>query len=255
MRVVLFGVLCLLAGCGYRATTEPAVQKAILPEFQTGEIAPPIDFDLVGTWEVMRFGTAEKPQKGERWETKWTLKKTRRDDIWEERDGPDVFRLLTVPCGPVTGQILSWQRPDGTFWNFSINEQKFGFLMMTGEDGDRYMALRTEGGERAKPRPREPIKSLDAPEQLAPLSPMSSRPRLIVDGFTIEERCDKKWYEVETGERVMFMEWTTTDGVVHRRLMPNGGGEVEKRLKAAKQRQAAPPPPAPVGHPSIEHPR
>ena len=157
MRACIVLVALVALGCSQKSPELTAEKLAELPTFrsigvnQDLEIAKPIDYDLSGIWDVSRFGTKKHPQKGERWEVKWNLRKANgnRHNVWFDRDcksdGCDVFRLLTVPVGKGSGQVLVWQRLDGTVWNFSINEQQFGFLQMTGDDGDGYMAVRTEG--------------------------------------------------------------------------------------------------------------
>lgn len=155
----------VVVGCQQQQpTVDPPAEK--LPTFQSipvndpgiVEVAKQIDFDLSGTWNVSRFGTKLQPQKGERWETTWILRKPggNRHNVWLSGDcmasgeNCDVFRLVTVPIGGINngdGQVLIWQRARGAPINFSINEQSFGMLRMTGNDGDGYLAVRAEGGE------------------------------------------------------------------------------------------------------------
>ena len=159
---ILVGVLIVL-GCGQK-TPELTVEKfPELPVFRSipvnepgiVEVAKPIDFDLAGTWSVSRFGTKHQPQKGDRWEGTWKIGKrtSQRLRIWPEDDckghGCEAYKLLTVPVGDGSlrsGEVLVWLRV-GERRYFSINEQRFGFLQMTGDDGDGYIAVRTEGDE------------------------------------------------------------------------------------------------------------
>jgi len=105
-----------------------------------GEPTPePIAFDLNGTWNVCRFTVSGKLSTTERWEAKWRLRRFG-FLVWMDDNGQGEFKLLTES----PPQQILWVKSDGTRFWFSINEQSFGFLMMTGSDEERYMAVRSD---------------------------------------------------------------------------------------------------------------
>jgi hypothetical protein len=133
----------LVAGCGAPPsgkTLEPA------PPFR-GKPAPKrIDFDLAGTWRVMRFGTPEDSGKLPPWSAQWRLEK-RGPALWVDGDGQGAFSLMRIE----DWEVLRWLRPNGARLYLFVNEWSFGSLTMTGDDRERYHAVRTEGGEGLKP--------------------------------------------------------------------------------------------------------
>lgn len=116
-------------------------EEASPPKF-LGERAEPVKYDLIGTWKVFHYIEEGGASRKERWEALWTLKKLSHR-MWADTNGQGHFDL----CDASPGEQLKWSKADGSVVWFSINEQSFGLLNMTGDDGFRYMAIRTEGGE------------------------------------------------------------------------------------------------------------
>jgi hypothetical protein len=140
--VLALALVALGTGCGAPPTAkvlEPA------PPFR-GKPAPKrVNFDLAGTWRVMRFGTPEEPGKLPPWSAQWRLEK-RGPALWVDGEGQGAFSLMRIE----DGEVLRWLRPNGSRSYLFVNEWSFGSLMMTGDDGERYHAVRTEGGEGPK---------------------------------------------------------------------------------------------------------
>jgi hypothetical protein len=162
VRAALGLSLCVLFGCGQREapsptpTASPVIEPEVkhstsdelkkLLEFQGKPADKAIDFDLVGNWNVMRFGTPERPSKGGRFDGRWHLKpffpfSTKLKANRWSNNGTDAGHLVLKTAMP---QILEWYKGDKSMLMLSINEQSFGLLMMTGSDGDGYMAVRTD---------------------------------------------------------------------------------------------------------------
>lgn len=122
-----------------------------------------IDFDIVGEWKLLHFGTAEKPASKDGWKGQFTLeRKPGEDFVWQGHDGAfGEWHLTTRPVRD-GGQFLIWEQT----WKspiprvyFAINEHRFGLLHLTdAETGERYVFMRTEGGQ-------------DAPQLVYPQSP------------------------------------------------------------------------------------
>lgn len=136
-------VVAVLASVGCGSTPTSAVSEVQPRAFHGKSASKPISWDLTGTWSVLRFGTKENPGKLGRWGCEWHLEAINRTS-WRDSNGQGDLHLSR----PDTPQTLIWLRPKGPPWYFSINEQSFGNLMMTDDDGERYHAVRTEGGER-----------------------------------------------------------------------------------------------------------
>lgn len=137
--------LSMLAGCsdgGYGEKKATSATGKGAAAFLGKPADKPLDYDLSGTWTVFRYETAERPSKLARWEALWTLHKTKAG-CWTEQNGQGWFHLL----GDTPPQTLRWERADGKCLHFSINEQRFGLLLMTGSDDELYQAVRTEGGK------------------------------------------------------------------------------------------------------------
>lgn len=143
--LALLGLAVVLSGCSPNApNTETSQATMPEPVFQGKPAEKRITWDLSGIWSVSRFGTKENPGKLGRWEAKWTLRRASRQ-VWDDEVGHARFLLNAVPVGNSDiAEMLVWERPDGTNWYFSINEQSFGFLLMTGDDGEQYMAVRSD---------------------------------------------------------------------------------------------------------------
>ena len=170
MRLVCLIVVCLLAGCSSSPPTSAPTPKQ--PDAVSTFFGTPakkrIDWDLSGTWNVNRFGTEKKPQKGDRWEAKWMLKEAHgnRQQTWLDRNSGGVWRLVGFPIDNVKGvtkfaDVLVWDQANGERMCFSINDQRFGYLEMTDEHGEQYMAVRTDGPD--EPKKEKPKARLDGP--------------------------------------------------------------------------------------------
>lgn len=160
-RMLLGGLgLLLLAGCSQHLPI--STPTAPLPErvFQGTPAEMRITWDLAGIWDVSRFGTKENPGKLGRWEAKWVLKEMHvsinNEMCFEDENGegevylqrvesPQRWDRTETSAPPLwKGDMLIWVKRDDTARYFSINEQSFGFLMMTGDDGEQYTAVRSD---------------------------------------------------------------------------------------------------------------
>lgn len=133
----------------------PTAPPGLLPTRFRGEpAAKPIVYDLRGIWTVTRVFKKEAPSKFGRYDGQWNLvrdsiKPTKlgwADDhaqVWSN-SGSDTGWLLLPRDHP---QVLIWRKGSGEFLRLSINEQSFGWLVMTGDDEQFYTAVRTHGGE------------------------------------------------------------------------------------------------------------
>lgn len=141
-----------ILGFGGRPKIKRPVQQFEAREFLRAEefkgepASKQVDFDLVGTWKVSRFGTPERPGKKGRWEAHWHLSKINHP-LWTDRDSRAFLSLIPVEVNGKPAEFLKWEKPDGSVMKFSINEMDFGVLTMTGDDDELYLAVRTEGGE------------------------------------------------------------------------------------------------------------
>ncbi len=157
-----FLLVLLLIGCGGYGPSSPQVvtnpperktHQEMLSKFMGNPAEKKIDWDLAGIWNVSRFGTQDKPGKKGRWEAKWTLapKVSRiliaNELVYDDANGQGEFYLYRNGNSndlPWHGDMLIWAKPDGAAWYLSVNEQSFGFLMLTGDDDERYMAVRSD---------------------------------------------------------------------------------------------------------------
>lgn len=112
-----------------------------------GEPARPITWDMWGDWTLTRTERKDgQAGKGERFEETWHLQK-REDNgilVWYDKTRGETFTLIP---GLGKGDRLRWRRYRGRIFDFSVNEQSYGMLVLTDQDGENYLAVRTEGGE------------------------------------------------------------------------------------------------------------
>jgi hypothetical protein len=150
MRLFSLLLLCLLAGCSNDPTTEPpaptlrhfkSTKPPPVPPFRGEAAKVLIKWDLAGDWTVSRFSSKEKPGKLGPWEARWALRKVKTPGSWTWDDEHGQGHFLLTDRRP---QMLIWDHADGTTWYFSINEQSPGLLVMTGNDGERYKAVRSD---------------------------------------------------------------------------------------------------------------
>jgi hypothetical protein len=122
-----------------------ARKNAAPPPFHGKPAHKPVDYDLTGTWKVWLYETPERKSKRERWEATWLLVK-KPEGYWVDGNGQGSFRLENVYGlqEPGVPQYLHWTKPNDTAVYFSINKQSFGLLRMTDEEGEEYMAVRTD---------------------------------------------------------------------------------------------------------------
>lgn len=133
--LVLLTFFC--QGCG---VTEP-IETEPPPLIFIGEpAAKPIDFNLSGVWKAFRFETPDKPGKIGPWEAIWRLRQIGAQ-CWEDANGQGVFKI-TRPGQ--THQHLIWNRTNGPALHLSVNDCIHNTLIMNGDDGEQYMAIRTE---------------------------------------------------------------------------------------------------------------
>ena len=141
---------CLIGCQNTRMNQTEMIPEKKEPVFQGAPAEKRITWDLAGIWSVQRFGTAEKPGKLGRWEAKWTLKVSyvsiSNERLYEDEGQGDFYLSRDGEANnlPWKGDILVWVKRNDVVRYFSINEQSFGFLMMTGDDGERYMAVRSD---------------------------------------------------------------------------------------------------------------
>jgi hypothetical protein len=154
MRLLVpFFLLLVLAGCSSETPSAsqpvqpplPAPVRKLkakppsMPAFRGETAKTLVKWDLSGNWTVTRVSSKDPKQTP--WEDKWTLRKfkTPAQLTWQEEHGKGDFVLTDrLP------QMLIWDHADGSTWYFSINEQAPGTLVMTGNDGNRYKAVRSE---------------------------------------------------------------------------------------------------------------
>lgn len=144
------------------SSVEPvALAHAYGPELAPfrGKVAEPIKWDLWGDWEIVRTAR-EDGQEGApgRWQESWHPRP--REDktmpLWLDPQRGEVF-VLVPGNGKMTGDRLRWRRYRGKIFDFSVNRQSYGLLVMTDQDGEIYLAVRQEGGDKdsgEKPSPR-----------------------------------------------------------------------------------------------------
>jgi hypothetical protein len=144
----LAGVLAVV-GCQQTTTTPPAARAEPDPPLApfVGKPAPAVTWDLWGDWTLTRTARADgKAGAPGRFDESWHLR--RREDkskpVWTDPNRGETFTL--VP-GNGKGDRLRWRRYLGRVYDFSINRQSYGLLIMTDQDGENYMAVRSEGGE------------------------------------------------------------------------------------------------------------
>ena len=111
-----------------------------------------VDFDIVGEWDLMHYGTTEKPASKDGWKGSYTLeRKPDENFVWQGKDGAFGEWALTTKPVAEGGQFLIWKQT----WKspiprvvFSINEFSFGMLKLTdSETGELYLMIRREGGQ------------------------------------------------------------------------------------------------------------
>lgn len=153
-----FGVL----GCAGKETpvVQPATNQSTPapPPKRTAQlddpIAPfvgkpdkPITWDLWGDWMLTRMMREDgKPGAPGRFDESWHIQK-RKDAsklVWQDPNRGETFTLIP---GNGKGDRLRWRRYLGRIFDFSINKQSYGHLLMTDQDGENYFALRKEGGD------------------------------------------------------------------------------------------------------------
>ena len=141
----------LLIGCG--ASSSPLATTPVEtpePKFKGEPAEQRVNWSLAGTWNVQRFGTAKNPGKLGAWETKWNIRQHEDHQGYFDPISGDEFWLSMTPVGETVNGVtrvadfLVWKQTNGKRWYFSINEQSFGLLMMTGNDDERYMAVRSD---------------------------------------------------------------------------------------------------------------
>jgi hypothetical protein len=153
MRLLVppFFLLLLLAGCSSETPSasqpvQPPAPQPVrklkakppsMPAFRGETAKTLVKWDISGNWTVSRISSKNaKP-----WDDRWTLRKVKTPAqlTWQEEHGKGDFILTDrLP------QMLIWDHADGSTWYFSINEQAPGALVMTGNDGSRYKAVRSD---------------------------------------------------------------------------------------------------------------
>ena len=133
-------ILLLCVGCDAPDTQTTKARTSVAFSAFQGAKAGPIDWNLSGQWTVFRFSEEGRPSKLGHWEGVWSLN----GEGNYYRNPNEVFRLQSYDGG----QILVWEPQGGNSEVFCINEQEYGVLVMTGMyDGERYLAVRREGGK------------------------------------------------------------------------------------------------------------
>lgn len=151
-RVFVAVCFALVLGCGgYQSSPSTIAVITPDPKFKGNPAEKRINWDIAGVWNVHRFGTEDKPGKLGRWETKWNIGPDHEPgvyllDKYFDKITGDTFRIWTIQIGDTdrVADMIFWQQVNGKRWFLSINEQSFGFLMMTGDDDERYMAARSD---------------------------------------------------------------------------------------------------------------
>jgi hypothetical protein len=143
---------CVAFGCSKRMPV-----PAPPPDFEVLTVAPtveppfvgkradgPIAWPLWGDWEITRTEREDgKPSSAFR--ESWHPRKNADPLalVWHDPGRAETFTLHHTDAG----DMLTWRRYRGREFHFSIHRQSFGSLVMTDQDGDCYMAVRTEGGK------------------------------------------------------------------------------------------------------------
>jgi hypothetical protein len=153
--------LGILTGCGGDASSPPqeptprplrnlkSYHAPPIPAFRGEPAKSLVKWDLSGIWTVSRISSSGQPGKAAPWEARWRLRKVRNPAqlTWEDEYAKATFVLTErLP------QMLIWGH-DGTTTYLSINEHAPGLLVMTGNDGERYQAVRMDPN--ANPAPPE----------------------------------------------------------------------------------------------------
>lgn len=126
---------------GPTTTATASVDDSVtVSNFRGGPAECRVWFDLTGIWHVIRFKNPEDTAKTSRWEETWTLARNQVPDGLFWRDTRGAAYYLTI------GDVPQFLHTD-QLGMLSINRVSFGLLMMTDENGSRYMAMRTDGGE------------------------------------------------------------------------------------------------------------
>lgn len=162
MRLMTLLVLTL-CGCsvGYQVkidSTQHGEQKLVVPPpkpappFQ-GAVAKPVEFDLVGEWDLLPYVDQGGHSVDRPWKGKFTLERGKDDEDCFVWGGPNAFGKWELDKHTLKdGQSLWWVTANGAqVVRFSINDHSFGRLMLTGDDKQKYMFLRREGGQDAPP--------------------------------------------------------------------------------------------------------
>jgi hypothetical protein len=145
----------LLVGCAKPPTTtdklpiaqtvhETAEKVPPLSPFQ-GKRDKPITWDLWGDWHICNVETPGRTTHSPRWEESWHPRQ-RTDKsrlVWLDPIRGELFAMFHTP----QGDIIRWRRHRGRIVDFSVNEQHYGVLLMTDQDGESYLATRQDGGE------------------------------------------------------------------------------------------------------------
>lgn len=171
-KIVAVLIVSFVAGCSSPATpttktltvTSPEPTPFIdqpIPPF-VGKPTKSITWDLWGDWMISRFSDREtradvndrdlfsRLEDGKelagRFEESWHPRP--RDDksklTWVDPIRGETFTLIS---GDGKGDRLRWKRYRGRVFDFSINQQSYGLLVMTDQDGENYLAVRREGGD------------------------------------------------------------------------------------------------------------
>lgn len=113
-----------------------------------GKVAEPITWDLWGDWTIMRTERRDgkKTDKG-RFDESWHPRKGKdstRRDVWEDPQRGELFAIIRGGKGE--GERIRWRRYRGRVFDFSVNRQSYGLLILADQDGENYLAIRQEGG-------------------------------------------------------------------------------------------------------------
>jgi hypothetical protein len=126
---------------------EPEKIKAmpdLVPDFKGKPAAKRITWLLHGDWEI-NATEREDGKPSERFKESWHIQKNKDKDsnIWYDKYRGEKFTLHATE----QGDILVWRRYLGREFHFSVHRSSYGVLTMTDQDGDHYMAIRTDGGD------------------------------------------------------------------------------------------------------------